>query len=259
MARVLTLRLDHRRPHAARDRAPPRAELRRGIERAWQTEEQPGARPTVADEVEYVLFHLIEVIYRVLPGSTSRLEQALEGAYGLAPASRCPRPLVRFGTWVGGDMDGNPNVGPQTIIATLERQRRLILGCYCNDVAALCEELSQSRDRVLVDPAIMRRVEALSALMPDVAAVLRRKADMPYRPRSFAGRCPRCLRQRRRAAGRPAPHHRQRHGAGRRQRWSRAPACARAPRAHLRLPPGDARPAPGFGTAPPRGRSAAGR
>ncbi len=181
MARVLTLRLDHTDP-TPRETARHHAELRRQIELAWQTEEQPGARPTVADEVEYVLFHLIEVIYRVLPGFYESLEQALEGAYGPGAGQSLPCPLVRFGTWVGGDMDGNPNVGPQTIIATLERQRRLILGCYCNDVAALCEELSQSRDRVLVDPAIMRRVEALSALMPDVAAVLpRRSADMPYR------------------------------------------------------------------------------
>jgi phosphoenolpyruvate carboxylase len=181
MARTLSIRLDQTDP-TLRETARQRDELRRQIELAWQTDEQPGARPTVADEVEYVLFHLIEVIYRILPGFYESVGQALEDAYGPGAGQELPCPLVRFGSWVGGDMDGNPNVGPQTIRATLERQRRLILGRYRDEVAALCEELSQSRNRVRVAAEVLQRVEEYRALLPATAAVLpRRSADMPYR------------------------------------------------------------------------------
>jgi len=122
------------------------------------------------------------VIYRILPAFYESLEQALEGAFGPGAGQALPCPLVRFGSWVGGDMDGNPNVGPDTIVATLERQRRLILLRYRDEVASLCEELSQSRDRVRVAPAVLKRLEAYRELMPEIAAVLpRRSADMPYR------------------------------------------------------------------------------
>jgi phosphoenolpyruvate carboxylase len=181
MARVLALRLDHTDP-TPREAARQRADLRRQIELAWQTDEQPTARPTVADEVEYVLFHLVEVIYRVLPDFYESLAAALDSAYGPGAGRDLPCPLVRFGTWVGGDMDGNPNVGPETITLTLERQRRLILARYRDEVATLSDELSQSEDRVRIDPAVTQRLDEYRALLPAAAAALpRRSADMPYR------------------------------------------------------------------------------
>jgi phosphoenolpyruvate carboxylase len=181
MARVLAIRLDQTDP-TPREAARQRADLRRQIELAWQTDEQPTARPTVADEVEYVLFHLVEVIYRILPGFYESLEQALDDAFGPGAGQALPCPLVRFGTWVGGDMDGNPNVGPDTIRGTLERQRRLILGRYRDELAVLCEELSQSQGRVRVDQVVRQRIDAYRELLPETAAVLpRRSADMPYR------------------------------------------------------------------------------
>jgi phosphoenolpyruvate carboxylase len=181
MARTLSLRLDRTDP-TPREAGRERAELRRQIELAWQTDEQPAARPTVADEAEYVLFHLVEVVYRILPGFYESLAQAFDDAYGPGAGRDLPCPLVRFGSWVGGDMDGNPNVGPATIAATLERQRSLIIGRYRNDVADLSEQLSQSAGRVHVDPAVLQRIDEYRALMPDRAATLpRRSGDMPYR------------------------------------------------------------------------------
>ena len=181
MARTLSLRLDRADP-TPREAARERADLRREIELAWQTDEQPAARPTVADEAEYVLFHLVEVVYRVLPGFYESLAQAFEAAFGPGAGSPLPCPVVRFGSWVGGDMDGNPNVGPATIAATLDRQRALILDCYRREAADLADELSQSAARVRVAPAVLQRIEAYRALMPDRAAALpRRSADMPYR------------------------------------------------------------------------------
>ena len=55
--------------------------------------------------------------------------------------------LVRFGTWVGGDMDGNPNVDADTLRATLARHRQLALGLYVEEVASLARNLTQSASR----------------------------------------------------------------------------------------------------------------
>jgi len=181
MARSLLIRLDQADP-TPREAARVRAGLRRQIELSWQTEEQPTARPTVRDEVEYVLFHLMEVVYRILPGFYDSLAQALEEAYGPGAGEELPCPLVRFGSWVGGDMDGNPNVGPETIRATLERQRRLILEAYGAELAALSEECSQSQGRVRVAPAVSALLDSYRSLLPGLAGRLpTRSADMPYR------------------------------------------------------------------------------
>ena len=149
----------------------------------WQTAEQPASRPTVADEVEHVLFFVTEVLYRVVPAFYDALGEALDETYGpAAPAVPPPRPLVRFGSWVGGDMDGNPNVGADTVLATLGRQRELVLGRYRRELRQLFEHLSQSGSRVAVEPAVHRRVAELAALHPAAAAEIpARHADMPYR------------------------------------------------------------------------------
>jgi phosphoenolpyruvate carboxylase len=156
--------------------------LRETITIAWLTEEQPSARPTVADEVELVLFHLADVVYRVVPWIRTALAHALESTFGGGFDSRVPWPLVRFGSWVGGDMDGNPNVGPDTILATLERQREVVLERYRREVRTLFDHLSQSRSRTTFAPALLDRCRDYRALLPDDASrIPDRYRDMPYR------------------------------------------------------------------------------
>ncbi|MEZ6014476.1 MAG: phosphoenolpyruvate carboxylase [Planctomycetota bacterium] len=147
---------------------------------AWQTEEQLPGRPTVADEVEHVLFFLSDVLYRVVPALHEELERALALAYG-APIS-LPRSVVRFASWVGGDMDGNPNVGADTIRATLARHMQLALRRYTEELRDLHEHLSQSSSRVEVDEAVLARVRDYSEqFAPEFEAVPERYAGMPYR------------------------------------------------------------------------------
>jgi phosphoenolpyruvate carboxylase len=150
------------------------------IASAWQTDEQLPGRPSVADEVEHVLFFLSDVLYRVVPAVHEELERALEGAYG--EPVRVERPLVRFASWVGGDMDGNPNVGADTIRATLERHRELALRRYEEELRGLHEHLSQSTARTRVDDEVAERVREYAALLPgDFAAIPPGYTGMPYR------------------------------------------------------------------------------
>jgi phosphoenolpyruvate carboxylase len=90
--------------------------------------------------------------------------------------------LLRFGSWVGGDMDGNPNVGAATVRDALMAQRKLALACYLGDLRALGDSLTQSRGRTGFDAAIESRAAEHRALFPEGAVDSRpRLADMPYR------------------------------------------------------------------------------
>jgi phosphoenolpyruvate carboxylase len=102
-----------------------------------QTEEQLHERTSVADEVEHVLFFLSDVIYRIVPALHEELEDASEAVYG--ERLGLARPLVRFGSWVGGDMVGNPSVGAGTVRATLQRHLELVLRRYRSEVRTLFE------------------------------------------------------------------------------------------------------------------------
>jgi phosphoenolpyruvate carboxylase len=167
-----------------RGRTPPErraddARIRQSLETAWQTNEAPPLKPSVADEVEHIGFYLASVLYRVLPVFHEVFADAIEAVYGERIALP---PLLRFGTWVGGDMDGNPNVGAATIRDALAAQRALALACYRADLRALGDILTQSRERIAVDGGIEARIAGHRAALPAGAVPLRpRLADMPYR------------------------------------------------------------------------------
>ncbi len=150
------------------------------IASAWQTEEASPGRPSVAEEVEHVLFFLSDVLYRVVPALHEELGRALELAYGRP--FEIERPVIRFASWVGGDMDGNPNVGAHTIRAAHERHLELTLRRYREELLGLHEHLSQSSSRVGLAPELLKRVAEYSELLPqELAQIPAGYVDMPYR------------------------------------------------------------------------------
>lgn len=154
--------------------------MRLALTASWQTDETPPEKPTVADEFEHVAYYLSDVLYRVLPVFHEVFADALREVYGQAP-DELP-PLLGFGSWVGGDMDGNPNVGAATIAATLTGQRAIILARYRAEVGRLADLLSQTEGRVGVSPALRARADDYAARFPEAAETLKaRHADMPYR------------------------------------------------------------------------------
>ena len=156
------------------------AVIRENVTTAWQTEEHPSERPTVADEREHVLYYVSHVLYRVLPALHEHLEVALREA-GIETAPDAPA-LVRPGSWVGGDMDGNPNVDADTLRATLARHRSLALRAYLDEVAQLADHLTQSASRVTWSDELTERIERYAGWFPRAAsAVPARHAGMGYR------------------------------------------------------------------------------
>jgi phosphoenolpyruvate carboxylase len=156
--------------------------IRTELTAAWQTEDHPRERLTVADEREHVLFYLTEILYRVVPAFYEEIAQALEKLYGVAADSLTLPPLLNFGTWVGGDMDGNPDVHAKTIRETLARQRQVIVNTYFGECQQLAQRLSQSGSRTKVAPALAKRIDEYMTLLPSARSVTPARHDrMPYR------------------------------------------------------------------------------
>jgi phosphoenolpyruvate carboxylase len=148
----------------------------------WQTDEHPAEQMTVADELEHVLFFITDVLYRAIPPFYEDIESAALRIYGDEAKSLSVPRIVEFASWVGGDMDGNPNVNAKTIRSTLARQRSLILDLYYKECASIAGKLSQSSDRINIDSAITEKItEYRSAFQNAYHAVPARHREMPYR------------------------------------------------------------------------------
>jgi len=155
--------------------------IRAAITSNWQTEMYPEQRLTVRNEMEHVLFYLTDVLYRVVPPFYESLRQALESNWEGAQDTSLPA-LLRFGSWVGGDMDGNPNVSADTIRRSLEYHRREIIKKYLPEMRSLSRFLSQSLTEVEVSQAVLRQLEKYKKMLPDEAGKIgERIRNMPYR------------------------------------------------------------------------------
>jgi phosphoenolpyruvate carboxylase len=158
------------------------ARVRLEVTSIWQTEEHPREGLTVVDEREHVLFYLIDILYRVVPLFYEEIEAALAGAYAVPVESLEVPGILRFGSWVGGDMDGNADVHGKTIRETLHRHQQLIVSTYFKECEQLAETLSQSANRVPVSTALAARIEAYGTLLPGAQALAPARHDrMPYR------------------------------------------------------------------------------
>ena len=160
-----------------------RARIRAAITSAWQTNAHPSVRPSVSEERDGILFYVTDILYRIVPAFYQAFEDALEDVYGEVAVDYQVPQILRFASWVGGDMDGNPNVTAQSIAHTLRSQRHMVLALYKRDVLELAGHLSQTvPTRAAVSEVIEERVASYRALFPDTyEAIPRRHRDMPYR------------------------------------------------------------------------------
>ena len=156
--------------------------IRRIITTGWQTDEHPSEQMTVADELEHVLFFVTDVLYRAIPPFYEDIRAAVDRIYGDDSKQLELPNFVKFASWVGGDMDGNPNVNAKTIRATLARQRALILDLYYKECGAISAKLSQSTDRATFGQGMLDQIEKYREIFPIAYhAVPARHRDMPYR------------------------------------------------------------------------------
>jgi phosphoenolpyruvate carboxylase len=148
------------------------AELAAEITALWQTDEVRSRRPRVVDEIRnghwFFEQSLIDAAERLLADYRRHLPDA-------------PTPL-RFGTWIGGDADGNPNAGSETILEALERARTLLRVRYRNEVRALAAAIGVSSRLTPVDDELQESIERDERELPDYAkAIGDQNLDEPYR------------------------------------------------------------------------------
>lgn len=157
-------------------------QIRTELTSLWQTEDHPRERLTVADEREHVLYFLSEVLYAIVPAFYEEIAAALTRAFGEPVAAESLPRLVRFGSWVGGDMDGAPDINAKTIRDTLQRQHLVIVNAYYLEVQRLGERLSQSASRVRISGPLQQRLEEYSRIrLASADAAPARHDRMPYR------------------------------------------------------------------------------
>ena len=133
----------------------------------WQTDEVRRRRPAVRDEIRMGLDYYPSVLFDTLPAVYDELADDFREAYGaeLAP-NDLPR-LLRFGSWIGGDRDGNPLVTPECTRDALQIARETILGYYIDRVNDLIWQLSPSTYQVAVSTQLEA---ALSSYATTVSA-----------------------------------------------------------------------------------------
>jgi phosphoenolpyruvate carboxylase len=149
-----------------RERADNEALLRARVTQLWQTRMIRPVKLTVADEIENALSYYHATFLREIPKLYRELERALPG-HEVAS-------FLRMGHWIGGDRDGNPNVGAATLKLALERQAEVVLRHYLTEVHALGAELSISQSLAGVTP----QMRALADASPDRNP---HREDEPYR------------------------------------------------------------------------------
>ena len=116
--------------------------LRRDITSCWLTDEIRRARPTPLDEAHGGLAYLEETLWEVVPRFLRLLDTALLKFTGKAlPLTAAS---VRFGSWMGGDRDGNPHVTADVTRRVCLLARRQALTLYARDLKALASELSMT-------------------------------------------------------------------------------------------------------------------
>ncbi|MEZ5319142.1 MAG: phosphoenolpyruvate carboxylase [Vicinamibacterales bacterium] len=131
-------------------------------------------RPSVLDEVHAGLWYLRHVMLDVVPRFQRRLQDAFEQRFGAIDALALPMP-VRFGSWMGGDRDGNPYVTPEVTARTLELHRDLVLDRYEADLRALIDPLAAAEGRLPDHPDLAASLARAESAVPDLVEEVRRR------------------------------------------------------------------------------------
>jgi phosphoenolpyruvate carboxylase len=147
------------------------------IELLWLTAEVRQDRPTVLDEVSTGLWYLETRLIDASAAARDALMRAFEDEFGATgDALRIPVP-IRLGNWVGGDRDGNPNVTPETTLASARRASHVILGRYGRALDDLIERLSLSAQLAPPLDALLASLEVDRGRLPDVWATNRARNE----------------------------------------------------------------------------------
>ena len=148
----------------------------------WQTDEVRRRPPTVRDEIRMGLDYYPNALIASLPRLYETFADAFRQVYNLNIAPGDLPVVLRFGSWIGGDRDGNPNVTPETTTNALLLARRAILTHYIGAVEEIIEQLSSSARQISISPTLAEAYNDYSiSIRLDDSAFRTKSTDETYR------------------------------------------------------------------------------
>ncbi|HXJ88563.1 MAG TPA: phosphoenolpyruvate carboxylase [Candidatus Binatia bacterium] len=150
-------RLD-RLPLTPQDAEDCESRIRAEVTSLWQTDEVRLTKPTVDDEIRMGLRYFRLSLFDTLPRIYDEIVESFRDVYGLELDESTVPNIIHFGSWIGGDRDGNPLVKPECTRNALAMARDLILREYLYDVEAISDRLSSSRRQTPVSDELLARL-----------------------------------------------------------------------------------------------------
>jgi phosphoenolpyruvate carboxylase len=144
----------------------------------WQSDEVRVIRPRVIDEVKNGLYYFDASLLDQAPRLYRELETTLKQHY---PEHKWRVPaLLRFGSWMGGDRDGNPFVTPAVTVETVQLMRARALQRHQATIEELSQRLGQSSRQVGISAELQQSLDHDAELFPQIAELLAHRN--PYEP-----------------------------------------------------------------------------
>ena len=166
---------------SAKKRKSLQTQLATEIESIWQSDEVRHVKPTVLDEVGNCLYYFDATLFEELPTMLDELERVLGKYFPDVHLSDGAAPL-RFGSWIGGDRDGNPYVTPEITWEALRLMQRQVLRKYEAAVNELGHRISESSRYAPATKELLASLERDKPLFPITASlVAERNIEEPYR------------------------------------------------------------------------------
>jgi phosphoenolpyruvate carboxylase len=149
------------------------------IEILWLTGELRLEKPTVAQEVAWGLHFFKETLFESVPAMLDRLDTALRLGY---PDERFEiKPFFQFGSWIGGDRDGNPFVTNEVTRRTLIENRAAALNRYRPRLTALMRDFSIAQRSVALPDFFNDALKHALKAAGDATAIVARNPGEPFR------------------------------------------------------------------------------
>jgi phosphoenolpyruvate carboxylase len=154
--------------------------LEHQIRLLWLTDEVRSNHLRVQDEINNGLLHFEHSLAQAVPSVYRALESELAAHYP-RHTMEVP-PFLHFGSWIGGDRDGNPNVTPETTELALRLQHQAVLRVYLQQVNTLTRHLTHSARFSSPCPELQDSISADQRDFPDWAQELaHHRSNEPYR------------------------------------------------------------------------------
>jgi phosphoenolpyruvate carboxylase len=151
--------------------------IRAEITALWQTDEVRVERPLVTDEIRMGLDHYAMSIFDALPRLYAEISDAFREVFGLELEDRDLPELLSFGSWIGGDQDGNPLVNGETAREALLRARNTIVGHYIGEIERISAQLSSSFRQVPVSGELKSQLAEYAGRIGDEHSHLARISE----------------------------------------------------------------------------------